>query len=66
MKKILEKIMLDLDGCISKRETIYNKFAARNISSKGKNENKRKFVKKINDIRINIKTTKIVNISYYY
>lgn len=56
--------MLDLEACMSKRETIYNKFSVRNISSKEKN-NKQNFLKKINNMQLNIKTIKIVNIFTY-
>ncbi|KAE9542832.1 hypothetical protein AGLY_002743 [Aphis glycines] len=58
LKKILEKIMLDLEVCISRRETIYNKVAAKDIRLKGKNEAKQKFLKKLDYLRINIKKIK--------
>ncbi|XP_025204479.1 coiled-coil domain-containing protein 40-like [Melanaphis sacchari] len=62
LKKILEKIMLDLEVCISRRETIYNKVAAKDIRLKGKNEAKQKFLKKLDYLRINIKKIKTVTI----
>eukprot|EP00102_Acyrthosiphon_pisum_P020925 XP_016658135.1 PREDICTED: coiled-coil domain-containing protein 40 [Acyrthosiphon pisum] len=58
LKKILEKIMLDLEVCISRRETIYNKVAAKDIRLKGKNEAKQNFLKKLDYLRINIKKIK--------
>jgi len=66
LKKILEKIMLDLEVCISRRETIYNKVAAKDIRLKGKNEAKQKFLKKLDYLRINIKKIKTVTILLYY
>lgn len=58
--------MSDLEVCISRREMIYNKVAAKDIRLKGKNEAKQKFLKKLDYLRINIKKIKIVNISAYY
>lgn len=52
--------MSDLEVCISKREMIYKKVAAKDTRLKGKNETKQKFLKKLNDLRINIKKIKIV------
>lgn len=66
MKKMLEKIMSDLEVCISRRETIYNKVAAKDIRLKGKNEAKQKFLKKLDYLRINIKKIKTVIILMYY
>lgn len=54
--------MLDLEVCISRREIIYNTVAAKNTRLKGKNESKQKFLKKLNDLRMNIKKVKIVSI----
>lgn len=54
--------MSDLEVCISRREMIYNKVAAKDIRLKGKNEAKQKFLKKLDNLRINIKKIKIVNI----
>lgn len=56
--------MSDLEGSVSKRETIYTKFSARGVNLKGKNEIRRKFLKKLNDKQINIKKIKIVIINY--
>lgn len=53
--------MIDLEVCVSRREMIYNKVAARDIRLKGKNETKQKFLKKLDDIRINIKKIKTVS-----
>lgn len=53
--------MLDLEVCISRREMIYNKVAAKDIRLKGKNEMKQTFLKKLDNLRINIKKIKIVN-----
>lgn len=53
--------MLDLEVCISRREIIYNKVAAKDTRLKGKNETKQKFLKKLYDLRINIKKVKIVS-----
>lgn len=61
--------MTDLEVCVSRREMIYNKVAAKDIRLKGKNESKQKFLKKLDDLRINIKKIKIVNIqinNYYF
>jgi len=58
--------MLDLEVCISRRETIYNKVAAKDIRLKGKNEAKQKFLKKLDYLRINIKKIKTVTILMYY
>lgn len=52
--------MLDLEGSISRREMIYNKVAATESRSRGKNESKQKFLKKLDDLRKNIKKIKIV------
>lgn len=57
--------MLDLEVCISRREMIYNKVAAKDIRLKGKNETKQKFLKKLDNLGINIKNIKIVNIKIY-
>lgn len=54
--------MLDLEACISRREMIYNKVAAKDIRLKGKNETKQKFLKKLDDLRIDIKKIKIVSL----
>ncbi|XP_022161075.1 kinetochore protein SLK19-like [Myzus persicae] len=66
LKKILEKIMLDLEVCITKRETIYNKVAAKDIRLKGKNEAKQKFLKQLDYLKTNIKKIKTVTILMYY
>lgn len=58
--------MSDLEVCISRREMIYNKVAAKDIRLKGKNEAKQKFLKKLDNLRINIKKIKIVNIFAYF
>lgn len=58
--------MLDLEVCISRRETIYNKVAAKDIRLKGKNEAKQKFLKKLDYLRINIKKIKTVIILMCY
>lgn len=52
--------MSDLEVCITKREMIYSKVAAKDIRLKGKNETKQKFLKKLDDLRLNIKKLKIV------
>lgn len=56
--------MLDLEVCISRREMIYNKIAAKDIRLKEKNETKQKFLKKLDDLRINNKKIKIVTMNY--
>lgn len=56
--------MLDLEVCISRREMIYNKIAAKDIRLKEKNETKQKFLKKLDDLRINIKKIKIVTTNF--
>jgi len=66
LKKILEKIMLDLEISISRRKTIYNKVTAKDIHLKIKNEAKQKFLKKLDYLRINIKKIKTVTILMYY
>ncbi|CAH1737113.1 unnamed protein product [Aphis gossypii] len=58
LKKILDKIMMDLEKCISKRDTIYNKFAAKNIRSNSKNDTKQKLLKTLDDMRIMIRKIK--------
>lgn len=58
--------MLDLEVCISRREMIYNKVAAKDIRLKEKNETKQKFLKKLDVLRINIKKMKIVTIFIIY
>lgn len=58
--------MSDLEVCISRREMIYNKVAAKDVRLKGKNEAKQKFLKKLDNLRINIKKIKIVNIFAYF
>ncbi|VVC28629.1 Hypothetical protein CINCED_3A025872 [Cinara cedri] len=62
LKKNLEKIMLDLEACISRREMIYNKVAANDVRLKGKSEAKQKFLKKLDDLRLSIKKIKMVTI----
>lgn len=62
LKKILNQIMSDLEKCISKRETIYNTFAAKNIRSNSKNDTKGKLLKFLDDLRIMIKKIKTVTI----
>jgi len=62
LKKILNKIMADIEKCISKREAIYNTFAAKNIRSNSKNIAKQKFLKTLDDLRIMIKKIKIVTL----
>lgn len=57
--------MLDLEACISRREMIYNKVAAKDIRLKGKNEAKQKFLKKLENLRLNIKKIKNVNMSAF-
>ncbi|XP_050520950.1 coiled-coil domain-containing protein 40-like [Daktulosphaira vitifoliae] len=59
LKKTLKKIMFDLEGCISKRETIYNTVAAKESRIKGKSETKQRLFKKINDLRLSIQKSKI-------
>lgn len=54
--------MLDLEACISRREMIYNKVAANGVRLKGKNEAKQQFLKKLDDLRLNIKKIKMVTI----
>lgn len=52
--------MLDLEGCISRREIIYNKVAAKESRLKDKHEFKQKFLRKLDDLRKNIKNIKSV------
>jgi len=52
--------MLDLEVCVLRREIIYNKVAAKDVRLKGNNETKQKFLKKLDNLRINIKKIKIV------
>lgn len=52
--------MSELEGCISRREIIYNKVAAKESRLKGKLEFKQKVLKKLDDIRKNIKKIKSV------
>ncbi|VVC24084.1 Hypothetical protein CINCED_3A023271 [Cinara cedri] len=59
LKKNLEIIMLDLETCISRREMIYNKAAAKDVRLKGKNEARQKFVRKMDALRLNIKKIKM-------
>lgn len=54
--------MLDLEVCILRREMIYNKVAAKDVRLKGKNETKQKLLKKLENLRMNIKKNKIVSI----
>lgn len=56
--------MLDLERSISKRDEIYNKLAANNIRLKRKTDIKILFLKKINDLRMDIK--KIQKVIIYY
>jgi len=62
LKKILDKIMSDLEKSILKRETIYNSFASKNIHSNDKNNTKQKLLKILDDIRIMIKQIKNVTL----
>ncbi|XP_025205735.1 LOW QUALITY PROTEIN: early endosome antigen 1-like [Melanaphis sacchari] len=57
LKKVLGKIMMDLEKCISKRDTIYTTFAAKNTRSNGKND-KQKLLKILDDKRIMIRKIK--------
>ncbi|XP_050424677.1 putative leucine-rich repeat-containing protein DDB_G0290503 [Adelges cooleyi] len=59
LKKTLEKIMSDLEGCITRREMIYNTVAAKDVRLKGKNETKQKLMKKLDDLRMSIQKSKI-------
>ncbi|XP_060851664.1 coiled-coil domain-containing protein 40-like [Rhopalosiphum padi] len=59
LKKILDKIMMELEKCISKRDTIYTTFAAKNIRSNVKNDTKQKLLKILDDMRIKIKKINI-------
>lgn len=54
--------MLDLEKCILKRETIYNKFASKNIHSSNKNGTKQKLMKILDDMRIMIRKIKTVTL----
>jgi len=54
--------MFDLEVCISRRETIYSKVAAKDTRLKEKHETKQKFLKKLYDLQINIKKIKTVTI----
>ncbi|XP_060873754.1 interaptin-like [Metopolophium dirhodum] len=56
LKKMLDKIMSDLEKCILKRETIYNSFASKNSSYK--NGTKQKLLKTLDDMRIMIRQIK--------
>ncbi|KAL4090962.1 hypothetical protein QTP88_025714 [Uroleucon formosanum] len=58
LKKMLDKIMSDLEKSILKRETIYNSFASKNIHSNDKNKTKQKLLKILDDMRIMIKQIK--------
>lgn len=64
MKRTIDKLMLDLERSISKRDEIYNKLAANNIRLKRKTDIKILFLKKINDLRMDIK--KIQKVIIYY
>jgi len=57
--------MLDLEKCILKRESIYDKFASKNIYSSNKNCTKQKLMKILDDLRIMIRKIKTVTIYYY-
>lgn len=54
--------MFDLDACIIRRETIYNKVADRDVRLKMKNKVKQQFLKKLIDLRLKIKQIKMVTI----
>lgn len=54
--------MMDLEKCISKRDTIYTKFAAKNIRSNSKNDTKQKLLKILDDMKIMIKKIKTVTL----
>lgn len=58
--------MMDLELCVSRRAMIYNKIAAKDIRLKGKNETKQKFLKKLDNLRMDIKNIKIVTTSIIY
>lgn len=54
--------MIDLELSLSRRAMIYNKVAAKDIRLNGKNETKQKFLKKLDQLRMDIKNIKIVTI----
>lgn len=57
--------MSDIEICLSKREMIYDKVSTKNTRLKGKIEAKQKLSKKINNLRVDIKKFKIVNMFAY-
>ncbi|XP_050528436.1 uncharacterized protein LOC126898453 isoform X2 [Daktulosphaira vitifoliae] len=59
LKKTLEKFYIDLEGCISKSVTIYNKVASKKSKIKEKSEPKQRINKKMDDLRLNIYKSKI-------
>jgi len=54
--------MMDLEKCILKRDTIYTKFAVKNIRSNSKNDTKQKLLKILDDMRIMIRKIKTVTL----
>lgn len=56
LNKTIEKLTLDLDKCVSKREDIYRKHVTNNVRLKRKNDMKMFVMKKINDLRKDLKT----------